>query len=212
MKLPFHRDKVNALEPEKTEIVETFKVQHTESNIIELLSDKLLSILGQIPSHQPIIIICVGTDRSTGDSLGPLVGTQLKKYHLSGIHLYGTLDQPVHAMNLKDTLSSIQDHFNNPYIIAIDACLGQLTSVGCIQVGNGPVKPGAGVNKDLPPVGNMHITGIVNVGGFMEYFVLQNTRLSIVMSMSEVIAKSFDVAISNLTRLTASTSFARLDG
>lgn len=211
MKLPFHRDKTMTPEPEKTELVETFKVQHTESNIIELLSEKLLTILGQIPSHQPIIIICVGTDRSTGDSLGPLVGTQLNKFHLNGIHLYGTLDQPVHAMNLKDTLNSIHDQFNNPFIIAIDACLGQLTSVGCIQVGNGPVKPGAGVNKDLPPVGNMHITGIVNVGGFMEYFVLQNTRLSIVMSMSEVIAKSFQVAISNLTRLTT-TSFARLDG
>lgn len=211
MKLPFHRDKMTAQETEKDKVVEPFKIQHTESNIIELLSDKLVSILEQVPSHQPIIIICVGTDRSTGDSLGPLVGTQLKKYHLNGIHLYGTLDQPVHAMNLKDTLSSIHDHFTNPFIIAVDACLGQLTSVGCIQVGDGPVKPGAGVNKDLPPVGNMHITGIVNVGGFMEYFVLQNTRLSIVMSMSEVIAKSFQVAITNLSRLTAPTSFARLD-
>ena len=27
--------------------------------------------------HQPIIILCIGTDRSTGDSLGPLVGSFL---------------------------------------------------------------------------------------------------------------------------------------
>ncbi|MFE5322300.1 spore protease YyaC [Paenibacillus sp. NPDC056579] len=208
MKLPFHRDQAA---PQEAGMTESLKVQHTESNIIEILSGKLSSILAQIPSHQPIIIICVGTDRSTGDSLGPLVGTQLKKYHLEGLHLYGTLDQPVHAMNLKETLNSVQERFTNPFIIAIDACLGQLTSVGCIQIGDGPVKPGAGVNKDLPPVGNMHITGIVNVGGFMEYFVLQNTRLSLVMSMSEVISKSFHVAISNLKQMTA-TSFARLDG
>lgn len=206
MKISFHRD--NAAPKE----VENLKVPHTENNIIEILSDRLFSVLGQIPAQQPLIIVCVGTDRSTGDSLGPLVGSQLKKYSLDGIHLYGTLEQPVHAMNLKETLDSINSHYNNPYIIAIDACLGQLASVGCIQIGNGPVKPGAGVNKELPPVGHMHITGIVNVGGFMEYFVLQNTRLSLVMSMSEVIAKSFYVALSNIKRFAAVTSMARIDG
>jgi putative sporulation protein YyaC len=73
-----------------------------------------------------------------------------------------------------------------------------VSSVGCIQLGPGPVRPGAGVNKDLPPVGDIHITGIVNVGGFMEYFVLQNTRLSLVMKMSEIIAQSLKRAISNV--------------
>ncbi|MDQ0659408.1 putative sporulation protein YyaC [Paenibacillus sp. W2I17] len=60
---------------------------------------------------------------------------------------------------------------------------------------NGPLKPGAGVNKELPPVGDIHLTGIVNVGGFMEYFVLQNTRLSLVMRMSEIISSSLYSAI-----------------
>ncbi|MCR8636765.1 spore protease YyaC [Paenibacillus radicis (ex Xue et al. 2023)] len=205
MKFSFHRDTVMPKE------VENLKVQHTENNIIEVLSDRLCSVLGQIPTQQPLIIVCVGTDRSTGDSLGPLVGSQLKKYSLESFHLYGTLEQPVHAMNLKETLEAINSQYNNPYIIAIDACLGQLASVGCIQIGNGPVKPGAGVNKELPPVGNMHITGIVNVGGFMEYFVLQNTRLSLVMSMSEVIARSFYVALSNIKRFAAVTSLTHID-
>ena len=35
----------------------------------------------------------------------------------------------------------------------------------------------------------MHITGIVNVSGFMEYFVLQNTRLHLIMEMAKTIAK-----------------------
>lgn len=205
MKMPFHRDVVQ-------QETEALKVPHTDSNILEVLSDRLFSIIGQIPSQQPLIIVCVGTDRSTGDSLGPLVGSQLQKYNIDGLHLYGTLDNPVHAMNLKDTLTTIQSHYHNPFIIAIDACLGQLTSVGCIQIGNGPVKPGAGVNKDLPPVGDIHITGIVNVGGFMEYFVLQNTRLSLVMNMAEVIAKSFQIALKGMRRITASTSYVRLDG
>lgn len=195
MKIPFHRN------IQKTIDNSNLRVMHSESNSIELLSDRLFTSLQQVPRHQPIVLVCIGTDRSTGDSLGPLVGTQLKKNAVEGFHLYGTLEDPVHAMNLSETLTTIHQHFNNPYIIAVDACLGQLTSVGCIQIGQGPVKPGAGVNKELPPIGNMHITGIVNVGGFMEYFVLQNTRLSLVMNMSDVIARSFVNALTSKQRL-----------
>jgi putative sporulation protein YyaC len=63
-----------------------------------------------------------------------------------------------------------------------------MKNVGVIQVLDGPVKPGAGVNKELPAVGDIHITGIVNVSGFMEFFVLQNTRLNLVMKMAKTIA------------------------
>ena len=54
----------------------------------------------------------------------------------------------------------------------------------------GPSKHGAAMNKKLPAVGDLHIHGIVNLNGFMEFFVLQNTRLSLVMKMADVIAQS----------------------
>jgi putative sporulation protein YyaC len=144
----------------------------------------------QLPSQlkRPIAVICIGTDRSTGDALGPLIGTKLEERGTSLIHIYGTLENPIHAVNLEDQLQAIHQKLNNPFIIGIDACLGRLKSVGYITVGTGPVKPGAGVQKDLPPVGDIHITGIVNVSGFMEYFVLQNTRLNLVMKMAEAIS------------------------
>jgi putative sporulation protein YyaC len=99
----------------------------------------------------------------------------------------GTLENPVHASNLPEYLRLI-DKFKNPFVIAIDACLGNIDSVGYINIGEGSIKPGAGVNKHLPAVGDLHVTGIVNVGGFMEYFVLQNTRLHIVMKMAKIIS------------------------
>ena len=37
-------------------------------------------------------------------------------------------------------------------------------------------------------MGEIHITGIVNVSGFMEYFVFQNTSLHLVMEMAKTIA------------------------
>lgn len=136
----------------------------------------------------PPVVVCIGTDRSTGDALGPLIGTQLSR-DLNGVAVvYGTLDSPVHASNLEEYIAKIKRLPGSPLVVAIDACLGSPESVGTVAVGSGPLRPGAGVNKTLPAVGDVYLTGVVNVGGFMEYFVLQNTRLSLVVRMARVIA------------------------
>jgi putative sporulation protein YyaC len=173
------------------------KVSYNDPNVAQLLNDRLRLLMTTMPAESQPVIVCVGTDRSTGDALGPLVGSELARYTGLPFHLFGTLEKPVHAMNLSETLLEITNSIFNPFIIGIDACLGQASSVGFIQVGTGPVRPGAGVNKDLPPVGDIHITGIVNVGGFMEYFVLQNTRLHLVVHMSRVIAQNLLSAFSS---------------
>ncbi|MCP3739942.1 spore protease YyaC [Rossellomorea sp. BNER] len=167
---------------------EPFRIQHHEDRASILLSTQLVGMLPD--QHRPIVIVCIGTDRSTGDSLGPLIGTFLEEKKSFSFPIYGTLDEPVHAVNLEEKIEEINHTFNNPFIIGIDACLGRLKSVGSIHMDTGPVKPGAGVNKELPEVGNMHITGIVNVSGFMEFFVLQNTRLNIVMKMAKIISEA----------------------
>lgn len=147
-----------------------------------------INLLLPVEKQKPIAIICIGTDRSTGDSLGPLVGTYLEKKKSPTYYIYGTLEEPIHAVNLEEKLAEINRLHQDPFIIGIDACLGRLKSVGMISIGNGPLKPGAGVNKELPQVGDIHITGIVNVSGFMEFFVLQNTRLNLVMKMAKTIS------------------------
>lgn len=134
-----------------------------------------------------IVVLCIGSDRSTGDALGPLTGSKLKTLNLFP-HIYGTLDDPVHATNLENRLLSITSSLSQPFVIAVDACLGKLENVGYVTLGHGSLKPGAAVNKDLPAVGNAYITGIVNVGGFMEHMVLQSTRLHLVMKMADTIA------------------------
>lgn len=138
-------------------------------------------------TDRPLVLVCIGTDRSTGDCLGPLVGTKIKEVEQNFYHVYGTLDDPVHASNLEEKLQEIYSKYNDPLIIAVDASLGKLENVGCVNLGLGALKPGAGVNKDLPAVGDVHITGVVNVGGFMEYLVLQNTRLNLVMQIANFI-------------------------
>ncbi|MBM7645521.1 putative sporulation protein YyaC [Scopulibacillus daqui] len=155
-----------------------------------------------------IVVVCIGTDRSTGDSLGPLIGTKLIELNEHQYPVYGTLEQPIHAINLDEKLKEINHAYRKPFIIAIDACLGKYNNIGTISIGEGPVLPGAGVNKKLSPVGDMHITGIVNVSGYMEYFVLQNTRLSLVMNMAKVISECLHLAISrHINKYTKSVHF-----
>ncbi|NLK91259.1 MAG: spore protease YyaC, partial [Clostridiales bacterium] len=117
----------------------------------------------------------------------------LSKYDY--IHLHGTLDNPVHAKNLQENLDVIYGSLNNPFIIAIDACLGKVDRIGYIAVNKGSLKPGAGVNKSLPAVGDISITGIVNLSGYMEYLVLQNTRLSLVMKMADTLVESIKYSV-----------------
>lgn len=152
-------------------------------------------------SHEmELIILCIGTDRSTGDSLGPLVGHKLSPLIKScnSIQLIGTLEEPIHAKNLENAIGSIYKDNKSPFVVAIDSSLGNQNRVGYLSIKNTPLNPGAGVNKVLPAIGDVSITGIVNIGGMMEYMVLQNTRLSIVMNMADIIYKSIYLSLLRL--------------
>jgi putative sporulation protein YyaC len=150
------------------------------------LTTAILSLIPRNLTYEDVVFVCIGTDRSTGDSLGPLVGTYLTG--LGYTNVLGTVDEPIHAMNLAERVADIPE---GKTVIAIDACLGRLSSVGKTEIVRGSVKPGAGVNRTgLPEVGDYGITGVVNVSGFMEYAVLQNTRLSLVMRMARDITSA----------------------
>jgi putative sporulation protein YyaC len=152
----------------------------------DALSARMNKILKE---NRQIIFLCIGTDRSTGDSLGPLVGNKLKNFITDGFSIYGTLESPVHAKNLCSIIKEINSRYNNPYIIAIDACLGAIQNIGNIVIEDKPLSPGAAMNKQLPKVGNLSITGIVNISGALEFMVLQNTRLFTVMHIADIISR-----------------------
>jgi len=154
------------------------------------IKDYLLNELQPIlHERRAIIFFCIGSDRSTGDSLGPLVGYKLKSLSKNNIYVYGTLENPIHAKNIASTLDEIKSNFKNPYIIAIDSCLGSLHNIGKVFIQKKPLMPGLALNKQLPAVGEMSITGIVNISGSFEFLVLQNTRLNTVMNLADSISK-----------------------
>lgn len=149
------------------------------------MNEKLLELVNNVDKvYDRIAFICIGSDRSTGDCYGPLVGFSLSKCTIYDFDTYGTIHNPVHAQNLHETLSKIDK--NTTLTIAVDSSLGSLKHIGSITMGYGGIKPGLGVAKDLPEVGDIYITGIVNISGFMPTLVLQSTRLGLVYSMAEI--------------------------
>ncbi|HEX3076798.1 MAG TPA: spore protease YyaC [Lachnospiraceae bacterium] len=138
-------------------------------------------------TSEEIVFLCIGSDRATGDSLGPIIGYKLSELKYKNYTIYGTLDEPVHAKNLKETIIKIQSNHKDSLIIAIDASLGKSNHIGYITLGEGPLKPGAGVSKDLPAVGDLFITGIVNFSGLLDNMLLQTTRLNVVMKLADCI-------------------------
>lgn len=177
-------------------VMSTFRQERrvftTDKQAVESLAQLLATLLRELNpqgNRQPVIL-AIGSDRSTGDSLGPLAGTRINELAPGLLPVYGTLDQPVHAINLQEKLHLIKERFPYPLIIAVDACLGQPQNIGSINMGKGHLQPGTGVHKTLPPVGEIFFSGVVNIGGYLEYLVLQNTRLNQVMKLADCIAQA----------------------
>ena len=175
---------------------------------------RLVSEIRREKCKERVLYLCIGSDRSTGDSLGPLIGHMLtckdRRYphgrhrepdmllKQNGVYGYGcpdvlgTLRQPVHAVNLEEIIELIEQEYGDAVVVAIDASIGSREHVGCITLSKGAMKPGLGVSKDLTAVGHISITGIVGSQGRFEPLILQNTRLSVVMELADCICRGIE--------------------
>ena len=137
-----------------------------------------------------VLVLCIGTDRSTGDSLGPLTGYKLRESRMQRIQIMGTLERPVHAMNLDRSMELVRLKYPNHVVVAVDASVGNQDHVGCITLGRGSWRPGLGVSRDWEAVGVIFITGMGAAYSSRDPLMLQSVRLSVVMKMADYISRS----------------------
>ncbi|KZE50711.1 spore protease YyaC [Rossellomorea marisflavi] len=159
--------------------------EYETETLLQLLQSMLTDLeeSGRTP-----VILCIGSDRYVGDSLGPLVGTMLTRFSIPS-PVYGTLETPIHAFNLKPTLKAIQKTHRDPFIMTVDAALGKQDAVGSILFNTGPLTPGKALEKMLPEVGDCHFQGIVNSADPLPSSqFLNDTRLYTVMTLAERIS------------------------
>ena len=154
-------------------------------------SGTVLALKKVLPPAENIpVVLCIGSDLSVGDSLGPITGTKLKE-KLRGLncYIYGSLSKPITAHEVKYINEFLRlTHPGSP-VIAVDAAVGASGDIGLIKVARRGVKPGSGANKKLARVGDVSIIGIIAEKSVFNFSILSATRLNIVYRMADIIAE-----------------------
>jgi putative sporulation protein YyaC len=180
---------------ERKSKMDRIRINYKDGSAIRQCTDYIKKY---IKDKEEIVLVCIGTDRVLGDSLSPLVGTILKERNFS-LPIYGTIHEPMHALNLENRYSELKKKHPNAFIIGSDACLGDDDCVGEIVCRDYPVSPGKGVGKNhLPQVGDISIIGIVDSSDNCELFTNRTIRLSLVYDMAKIIADSLILAVEEI--------------
>lgn len=183
-------------------MVARYQVHFSDALAMTKLGQALEQMIDPTPGRG-ISVVCIGTDRATGDALGPLVGRTLQSLRLP-VRVFGTIKHPVGANNLAEIVAQLEAA--GDFVIAVDASLGGVDDVGRVTAWVGPMRPGAGVGKQLAAVGDVSILGCVNIGALAPMQVLQCTRLDTVLEMADVIAYALSYAIRRRAGRVAATA------
>lgn len=164
-----------------------------------LCEEGIAHALSQMFFNQLPVIICVGTDASIGDALGPIVGTILLEKQLPCI-VYGSLDKPVTAKEIATIKEFVENVHKRSYVLVVDAAVGKFEDVGTIKVFDKPIKPGLGANKKLPELGDASIIGIIGEKAMGGEGVLFKSRIGTIYRYASVIASGISRFIDNIDK------------
>ena len=107
--------------------------------------------------YSNVIILCIGTKKVLGDSVGPLVGENIKYLENEYIKIYGVLEHTINFNNAKNIIGDIYKNFDNPYIITIDSALGSKENMGQVILNKGYIKIGKALEKSICFYSNLKI-------------------------------------------------------
>ena len=164
----------------------------------------LCDALGSL--RRPPVVLCIGSDRVTGDCIGPLVGHMLSS-RLHDCAVLGTLKEPITALNLADAVLTIKRSYAGRKIIAVDSCVGEIDELVTVRVKKGSLRPGLACGKSLPKVGDVSITATVTTGSSDN---LYSVRLGLVYALAAEIADALALAIAASVRKPSSRSCVSL--
>ena len=111
----------------------TLNLRGTDPTALTTLSSALERALAMHGAHErEVVFACIGTDRSTGDALGPLVGQRLRRLGCTAENVIGTLEEPLHALNLAERLGPLAEADPRPLVVAVmfSASVAFATPVG----------------------------------------------------------------------------------
>lgn len=134
------------------------------------------------------VVICIGSDKITGDRLGPLVGDFLTEIYNVDAFVYGKSGKNVNGINFAHYQSHIASCHSDSIIVAVDSCLGQRPDVGTIKLTNKGVRAGGALGRQNERIGDLGILGIVGEYGKDNFNILKNIDKTFVQDLAFTIA------------------------
>ncbi len=104
-----------------------------------------------------IVFICIGSNKVTGDCLGPLVGSYLKSMYKATV--YGDMENPINYQNAEKIMKKVENNNGGSLKVIIDSALGK--NIGDIIIDDGKVEIGKGLNKNKNIYGDISIKVVV---------------------------------------------------
>lgn len=145
------------------------------------------ALLRSCQGCQSVTIVFIGTDANVGDSLAPMAGS-LTFSGGAQIFTYGNLNTPITAKDVPFITEFVKNAHPQSKTIAIDAAVGSKEDLGSIKILQKSIRPGLGVNKNLPPIGDVSIIGVVAERSKSTFSALGYAKISGVYAMAKVIA------------------------
>lgn len=124
-----------------------------ELRMDDLKNEKAKQLLKNIIGNEEVIFVGIGTMKCILDSLGPRICSKLQ----NKASVFGTAESPLHALNIPQRVPVLMKENKDKLKIAIDSCICDEDKIGTIFIDSKPVRPGAGMKKELPAVGDYSI-------------------------------------------------------
>ena len=169
-----------------------------------ILNDIFGIYFKQVFDGDPPIILCIGSERATGDALAPLVGSLLRNKYNVNTFVYGTLENTVNAKNIKEVYAFIKERHKNRKILSIDACVGAEQDVGFIKLTRNGLLPRSAIEKTNVSFGDYGILGIVD-RAHPDPLKVFTTRLSTVYNLATKISEAINYALTQKQLLKKAT-------
>ncbi len=143
--------------------------------------------MAKCEAKENVVVVCIGSEKIAGDSLAPLVGDELRERYAVKNFVYGTTDESINGRNYDEWLEFILKVHKGAKILAVDAGLGAVASVGRIRLTTGVV-PKKAVTGGGKAVGDAGIVGIVGEVSDNPLGALLTVSADEVQKMAEKIA------------------------
>ena len=144
---------------------------------------------------EPIVFMCVGSDKVVGDSLAPIVGEYLTKKFKIKAYVYGSLKNPITAINVLSAYNYIKVKHPKSKLIIIDATLSDEENINFVRLENNGIIPAGYFKNGNKIMGDISILGIVGSNILTDKTFISGVRINSVINIAYFIANAINFAL-----------------